>query len=202
MKSGKIQINSANEMKQVFFFLKIKKPNLYKSKRVILNMAKKDKKNNGSGVVISIVIIAAIVLIILGISFLSKKNTQDETSEENLGSPQEDIISETPELTEHIVEITLEGFVPRNLEIKKGDKVTWINKLITEIRPAGDYHPTHTNYPGSSIIKCGTAEEKNTFDSCRSLKKGESYSFTFNEAGSWTYHDHLQPNKDGKIFVS
>ena len=165
-------------------------------------MAKKDKKNSGSGVVISIVIIAVIVLIILGISLLSKKNTQDETSEENLGPPQEDIISETPELTEHFVEITNEGFVSKNLEIKKGDKVTWINKLITEVWPASAFHPTHTNYPGSSTIKCGTAEEKNIFDSCRGFGKGESYSFVFNEVGSWAYHNHLQPSKDGKIIVS
>ncbi|MBI2004427.1 hypothetical protein HYS72_03105 [Candidatus Pacearchaeota archaeon] len=166
-------------------------------------MAKKEnKKNSGSGVVISIVIIAVIVLIILGASLLSKKNTQDETPEEDLGSPQEEIISETSEPTEHIVEITLEGFVPKDLEIKQGDKVTWINKLATEGRPASNFHPTHTNYPGSSIIKCGTAEEKNTFDTCRGLKKGESYSFIFNEVGSWTYHNHLQPSKDGKIIVS
>src|SRR3989338_6399512 len=165
-------------------------------------MAKKDKKNTGSGVIISIVIIAVIVLIILGVSLLSKKNTSDETPEENLSSSQEEIISETPEPTEHLVEITLEGFVPKDLEIKKGEKVTWINKLATESRPASNFHPTHTNYPGSSIIKCGTAEEKEAFDSCRNLNKGESYSFVFNEIGSWTYHNHLQPSKDGKIIVS
>ena len=122
-------------------------------------MAKKGKKNSGSGVIISIVIVAAIVLIILGISFFSKKNTQDEIPEENL-SPQENIISETPEITEHFVEITLEGFVPKNLEIKQGEKVTWINKLATESRPASNFHPTHTNYPSSSIIMCGTARKK------------------------------------------
>ena len=164
-------------------------------------MAKKGKKNSGSGVIISIVIVAAIVLIILGISFFSKKNTQDEIPEENL-SPQENIISETPEITEHFVEITLEGFVPKNLEIKQGDKVTWVNKLITESWPASAFHPTHTNYPGSSTIKCGTAEEKNTFDACRGLQKEESYSFVFNEVGNWEYHNHLQPSKSGKITVS
>jgi len=165
-------------------------------------MAKKDKKkNNGSGVITSIVIVAVIILIILGISLLSKKNTQDEFAGENL-SPSEDIVAETSEPIEHIVEITLEGFVPKTLEIKKGDKVTWVNKLITEVWPASAFHPTHTNYPGSSTIKCGTAEEKDTFDACRGFGKGESYSFVFNEVGSWAYHNHLQPSKDGKIVVS
>ena len=167
----------------------------------MLNMAKESKKTKSSGVIVSIVIIAVIVLIILGASLLSKKNTLDETSEENL-SPSENPISEIPGPIEHIVEITLEGFVPKTLEIKKGDKVTWINKLVTKSWPASAFHPTHTNYPGSSIIKCGTAEEKNIFDSCRELQKGESYSFVFNEVGSWGYHNHLQPSKDGKIIVS
>src|SRR3989338_2790932 len=134
-------------------------------------MAKESKRTKSSGVIVSIVIIAVIVLIILGASLLSKKNTLDETSEENL-SPSENPISETPGPTEHIVEITLEGFVPKTLGIKKGEKVTWINKMATESWPASAFHPTHTNYPGSSIIKCGTIEEKDTFDSCRSLKKG------------------------------
>jgi len=49
---------------------------------------------------------------------------------------------------------------------------------------------------------CGTAEEKNTFDACRNLKKEESYSFIFNEVGSWEYHNHLQPSKSGRIIVS
>jgi len=162
---------------------------------------KEAKKTKSSGVVISIVIIAVIVLIILGIGLLSKKNVQDETPEEDL-PPQENIITETSEPAEYIVEITNEGFVPKNLEIKQGDKVTWINKLITEAWPASAFHPTHTNYPGSSIIKCGTVEEKNIFDACGKLQKGESYSFVFNEVGSWAYHNHLQPSKDGKIIVS
>ena len=166
-------------------------------------MSKKDnKKNKGRGVVISIAIIIAIVLIILGISLFSKKNTPDDSAGENLGSPQEDLVVEIPKLTEHIVEINLQGFVPKDLEIKKGDKVTWVNKLVTESRPAGNSHPTHTFYPGSSIIMCGTAEEKNTFDACKSLKKEESYSFVFNEVGTWGYHNHLQPSRDGKIIVS
>ncbi len=169
----------------------------------------KESKGKGSGVVVSIVIIAAIVLIILGFSLLSNKNAgqKNETSDNDGGSLQDEAsqdeigATEISEPTEYIVEIKLEGFVPKTLKIKKGDKVTWTNKIVTKIRPAGNLHPTHTNYPGSSIIKCGTAEEKNIFDACRELQNGESYSFVFNEVGSWSYHDHLQPSKDGKIIV-
>ncbi len=174
-------------------------------------MAQKEKeaKGKGSGVVISVVVIVAIVLIILGFSLLSNKNAgqKNETSEQGETSLQDETsqgetgAEEIPEPIEHIVEITNEGFVPKTLKIKKGDKVTWINKIVTKIRPAGDVHPTHTNYPGSSVIKCGTAAEKEAFDACRELLNGESYSFVFNEVGSWGYHDHLQPSKDGKVIV-
>ncbi len=162
------------------------------------------KKEKGRGVIISVVIIVAIALIILGISLFSNKNInpQNETNGESQEPLQENTDIGITEPTEHLVEITLEGFVPKNLEIKQGDKVTWVNKLITESQPAGNFHPTHTNYPGSSIIKCGTAEEKNTFDACKDLQKEESYSFVFNEIGSWGYHNHLQPSKTGKIIVS
>ena len=62
-------------------------------------------------------------------------------------------------------------------------------------------HPTHKVYPGSDIEKCGTAEESNIFDACRGLKEGESYEFTFNEKGSWRYHDHLNIKNTGSIIV-
>ena len=162
---------------------------------------KEIKKNKGKGIVISIVIIAVILLIILGISLLSNRNTNSQNETNNQELIQEDTSTGIIEPTEHIVEILNEGFVPKTLKIKKGDKVTWINKLATEVRPAGDFHPTHTNYPGSSVIMCGTAEEKNTFDACKGLKKEETYSFVFNEIGSWGYHNHLQPSKDAKVIV-
>lgn len=168
----------------------------------------KESKGKGSGVVVSIVIIAAIVLIILGFSLLSNKNAgqKNETSDNDGGSLQDETsqdtgASEISEPTEYIVEIKLEGFVPKTLKIKKDDKVTWVNKIVTKSWVAGNFHPTHTVYPGSSIIKCGTAEEKDTFDSCKELQNGESYSFVFNEVGEWGYHNHLNPSKDARIIV-
>lgn len=172
-------------------------------------MAEKEAKGKGSGVVISVVIIAAIVLIILGISFFSQKNGESKNETSGKKTPLQDeiaqegteIITEIPETTEHIVNISLQGFVPKTLKIKKGDKVTWINQMATAAWVATDVHPTHTTYPGSSSIKCGTAEEKNIFDSCRAFQRGESYSFVFNEVGEWGYHNHLNPSKDARIIV-
>lgn len=54
---------------------------------------------------------------------------------------------------------------------------------------------------GSSITKCGTREEGTIFDSCRNMAPGQSWSFTFNEKGTWLYHGHSDPSKFGQIIV-
>ena len=102
---------------------------------------------------------------------------------------------------ENVIEITSSGFSPGTLTISKGEKVTWINHDTEKHWPASASHPTHTVYPGSDISKCQTAEKDTIFDSCHGLSSGESYTFVFNEVGSWGYHDHLRANLRGTIIV-
>ncbi|MEK7146836.1 MAG: hypothetical protein AAB772_01115 [Patescibacteria group bacterium] len=85
----------------------------------------------------------------------------------------------------YIVEIIDNEFKPSVVKIKKGDFVTWINKMAIASWPASAAHPTHIVYPetGGCI---GSA-----FDVCRGLKTGESWTFTFNQVGTWKYHDHI-----------
>ncbi len=104
-------------------------------------------------------------------------------------------------IKENVVEITSSGFSPKELVISKGEAVTWINRDTEEHWPASAIHPTHTVYPGSDVNKCGTAEQENIFDSCHGLAQGESWTFTFNEVGSWAYHDHIVSGLFGKIIV-
>ncbi len=111
----------------------------------------------------------------------------------------------TPETTagsEITVEITEDGFSPKTVSIKAGDTVTFVNRDIVPHWPASAMHPEHTAYPGSDIKKCGTPEQAGIFDACKELAQGESFSFTFNEKGSWGYHDHLNPTLWGTINVS
>ena len=109
--------------------------------------------------------------------------------------------AETPVSKAYAVEITESGYVPATLTIKQGDTVTWANKTSTENWPASAMHPTHEKYPGSSITKCGTAEESGIFDACKGIPEGGSYSFTFNEKGEWGYHEHINVKMFGKIIV-
>ena len=53
--------------------------------------------------------------------------------------------------------------------------------------PASDVHPTHEVYPG--------------FDAERGVPSGSSWSYTFDRAGSWPFHDHLAPEAKGVIVV-
>jgi len=92
-------------------------------------------------------------------------------------------------------------YVPMEVTIKQGETITFINKGKNDHWPASNIHPTHTIYPGSDIRKCGTIEEKNIFDACSGIKPGASYSFKFDQIGSWRFHDHLYPELHGTIIV-
>ena len=52
---------------------------------------------------------------------------------------------------------------------------------------ASDVHPTHDELPG--------------FDQLEGVEAGNDYSFTFEEVGEWTYHNHLVPTDTGTIVV-
>ena len=134
------------------------------------------------------IVVAAILIIALAVFF-----TRDNASptESNPLIP----------TTTHTVQITETGFVPAIFTIKKGESVKWVNNRESPSWPASASHPSHTIYPDSGITKCGTLEESNIFDACRGLQKGQSFTFTFNEVGSWNYHDHLVTSFDGRIIV-
>lgn len=102
---------------------------------------------------------------------------------------------------ERTVSMTPAGFSPNTLEISVGDSVQFINQGSGRHRPATDIHPSHSVYPGSSIGKCGTTDADKIFDACEPLERGESYTFTFNEVGTWRYHDHLNPGMRGTMLV-
>lgn len=104
--------------------------------------------------------------------------------------------------SEKIIEIGTDGFSPSTLTIKAGTKVTIKNMADADSWPASAVHPTHKAYPGSDIGLCITADiHPPIFDACRGLKKGETFSFTFDQKGTWFYHDHMNTKHFGKIVV-
>ncbi|MBL4694433.1 S-layer homology domain-containing protein [Candidatus Gracilibacteria bacterium] len=93
------------------------------------------------------------------------------------------------------------GVSAPDITINSGDTVQFLNLDMFTHWPATDNHPSHRNYPNSSISKCSSDLEYLTFDACAGLPKDEMYSFTFSEVGYWTWHDHLDPSLIGSITV-
>lgn len=99
------------------------------------------------------------------------------------------------------VTYTDSGYSPSGVTISAGDTINFVNNSSGGMWTASAIHPTHTVYPGSGIAKCSTAQEGEIFDACEGTNGGDSWSFTFNEQGSWNYHNHLQVNHTGAIIV-
>lgn len=112
---------------------------------------------------------------------------------------EKDIMMESPSGV--VIRYTNDGYEPSSLTIKKGMTVTFKNGSPRDTWPASAQHPTHRAYPGSDIGKCGTSQERGIFDACRAIPPGSEWSFRFDHAGKWFYHNHLMPNKFGSITV-
>jgi plastocyanin len=87
----------------------------------------------------------------------------------------------TPVILTKAVEIKNFAFTPATLNIKKGTKVTWTNNDVT----------AHT-----ITADTGTQLASSAFAS------GESFSFVFNEVGTFDYHCSIHPTMKGKVVVT
>lgn len=85
------------------------------------------------------------------------------------------------------ITITPEGFEPATVSINKGTTITFVNKDKVARWPASNIHPTHLIYP--------------EFDPKKPIRAGDSWTFKFNKAGTWKYHDHLFPHQGGVVKV-
>lgn len=99
--------------------------------------------------------------------FTARNKNMDQTTTE----------SKTPIKT-GVVNITKVAFEPQIIVIQKGVTVTWTNNDISEHQIAGDPHPEHTSTLGLISPK---------------LAKDDSFSFIFDEVGTYAYHDENNP---------
>jgi len=97
-----------------------------------------------------------------------------------------------------LVEYTDGGFSPKNVHISKGDTVRFVNNSSSGMWIGSNNHPTHTLYPEKASTDCLGS----SFDTCRALQAGEFWEFTFNQAGEWSYHNHVRSRDGGAIVVA
>jgi len=82
-----------------------------------------------------------------------------------------------------------QGFSPKTVTIKKGETVVFENKTGKSASIASDEHPTHLLYP--------------EFDQYKTDARGQTeFKFTFEKAGTWKYHDHLNASMVGTVIVT
>lgn len=90
--------------------------------------------------------------------------------------------------TKTVVTYTDSGFGPKEITVKKGATVAFINESSSAMWVASAPHPQHTIYP--------------EFDQLKSVQKGGSYEFVFAKVGTWKYHNHMDATDFGSVIVT
>lgn len=170
------------------------------------------------GIIVVIVLVAVAIFLVIGFTGGSETESNSNTAsdaEANLNSDfleesdatdtvlentntesldtanvNEEIITETSG-AEQDVTVTNTGFSPKSLTIKAGDSVTWTNTSTRTVYVAPDEHPAHQKYAGIWDD-----------DESGNIAPDESYTVTFSQAGTYTYHDHLNSTFTGTIIVT
>ena len=122
-----------------------------------------------------------LLIIVLGGALFFVINTPQELETKKLST---EFLNEAGE---YVIELTEEGYLPKELVIKKGETVRFKTSMNEPFWPASNSHPTHGIY--------------NEFDPKVPIDPTDSWAFTFNRTGRWMYHDHLYSYFTGVILV-
>ncbi len=132
--------------------------------------------------IIVVIVLVVVVAGLLGWYFLREKPINENLTQ-TLNSSNSVTVVRPPAKTVWIMD---GSFNPSVVTIAVGETVTWINKDTIKRKVAADPHPSGSSLPAL------LSEE---------LGQNESYTFTFSTAGTWGYHDYLNPIKSGQIIV-
>lgn len=128
-------------------------------------------------------LIAGMVILVLSVAAYSARVLFSSD-----GSSPTTITQSTTQQATATVTITSTGFSAATIRVQKGTTVQWVNEDGSPHRVVSDPHPTHEGLEG--------------LDSEEPLAKGDTYSYTFETAGTFTYHDELNPlNFLGTVIV-
>lgn len=98
-----------------------------------------------------------------------------------------------------VITHTSSGFSPQTVTVETGETVVWQSET-GNMWIASDQHPTHTEYSGTSQSEhCSSGDQTTAaFDQC---SEGNRFSFTFEKAGEWSYHNHRNSFQGGTVIV-
>jgi plastocyanin len=121
-----------------------------------------------------IILSSAVIIGVVALFFFQEQKGEEQVQ---LTPPKEATIAPVNQAQ---VEILKGSFSPTTLRIAKGDIVVWTNKDTSPHQIASDPYPSNDTVPGLLSD---------------SLAANESFSFTFDKTGTFTYHDNLNPLK-------
>ncbi len=136
-------------------------------------------------VLMGIVGIGAVVVIVG-----SQNQKNEQLIKANLPASEATLPSLTPSQavtgSEVTITVTQEGYSPKEVTVKQGTKLQWVNQSGALVTVHSDPHPMHTSYP---LLNLGR------------LEQGKSVELIFDKAGTYTYHNHLNAGQGGTIIV-
>lgn len=127
---------------------------------------------------ITLVVIIAVVFA----GFILYKNQANKVTN-NTANQNAQIVKPTmaPEVS---VTLTKNGFEPKELKIKAKTRVVWINNSGNSASVNSDNHPTHLLYPFLNLGEFSNSSSIQAF---------------VGQPGTYTYHNHLNPDQKGTI---
>ncbi len=134
------------------------------------------------------IIIAAIALLLLVGGFVLLKGAFRKNMASNNPTQTQTTTTTNPKTQEKSVTIKLDktGFNPASVDVGVGTRVVFINESGEMATVNSDDHPIHTKFPFLNLGEFGN---------------GSSVQAVFDKAGTFTYHNHLNPSQKGTIVV-
>lgn len=140
-------------------------------------------KNKGIIAAVVALLIVAGVVVAMTVNKPNKETTTNTTSSTTVPKSSQSTTTNSQNVNANEVSISNFAFSPGHITVKVGTKVTWTNnESIGHTITADVLSP---DAPASQLVD-----------------KGKTYSFTFNKAGTYSYHCQIHPDMKGTVTVT
>ncbi len=151
-----------------------------------------EESNTMNKKILGLGIIVLILFFIGGIFFLSVSRKPKTATVPKTGEINQSLQPTAQEkkllvpVSNAAITVTSNGFEPQTITVKTKTQVIWTNNSGTDATVNSANHPTHQLYPPLNLGL---------------FSNGSSVSLVFDKPGTYSYHDHLHPEKTGSIIV-
>lgn len=135
-----------------------------------------------------LLVIVALIVVFGAFTFLGNKNTNPTTSNQPEPTISQQTTPAVMEANKQVVNVILgdSAFVPKDIIVKAGTRVIWINKSGKAATVSSDDHPTHRLYP---------------FLNLGEFPNSSSLQVVFDKAGKYGYHNHNNASEIGTVTI-